>query len=267
MGSVTVVFTSIVQRVGGLAAWGAWRLRRRLKSEDSIDRNKGLHIGSGGHPVKGWINLDYSIHVLISRIPLLPSLLYKSDPADGNGHAKRDWLNVQFWDLSYPLPFPKSTFDFIYSSHVLEHLPLTQAELLLNECYRVLKEGGKLRMVVPDMYMAASQYVSGVVQQETVASGDAEKVAFLGQYINRNEVSDAFVSEFFEGNKLRQLVFGHAWMYDFWSLKRRLERIGFSCVMKWDFQKGTIPDLEFLDRRPDNSLHIECVKLTSQRNL
>ena len=79
------------------------------------------------------------------------------------------WTNIDFYsdnkaviqhDLSKGLPFPNQTFDFVYHSHVLEHFTLEMATFLLNECFRVLKPGGFIRVVVPDLEMIIANYIS-----------------------------------------------------------------------------------------------------------
>lgn len=46
-----------------------------------------------------------------------------------------------------PMPFKKNTFDKIYASHIIEHLPDTVA--LMDELYRILKSNGILIIRVP----------------------------------------------------------------------------------------------------------------------
>lgn len=54
------------------------------------------------------------------------------------------------YDASKPLPFKSNTFDLIYASHVLEHIPWYQTEEVLREWVRILKENGTLEIWVPD---------------------------------------------------------------------------------------------------------------------
>ena len=122
-----------------------------------------------------------------------------------------------------------------------------------------------MRVVVPDMQMAASQYVSAMATYDINTSGAELPTTFLGREIRVQEVPDAFVAEFFDPDPTHRLAFGHAWMYDFCSLKSRLEEIGFSDVVKCKFREGAVPDLELLDQRPDNSLHVECRKVIESR--
>jgi predicted SAM-dependent methyltransferase len=78
------------------------------------------------------------------------------------------WTNCDFHsadsrvvshDLRCPLPFQDGQFDFVYHSHVLEHLRPIDAENLLLECCRVLRSGGVLRVVIPDLEQRARIYL------------------------------------------------------------------------------------------------------------
>ena len=51
-----------------------------------------------------------------------------------------------------PMDLEQSSVDAIMSEHFLEHVELSDAFHVLCECRRVLKQGGKLRMAVPDIY-------------------------------------------------------------------------------------------------------------------
>ena len=49
------------------------------------------------------------------------------------------------------LPVPDQQFDVVFSSHTLEHFSWTKVESILKEWSRVLKVGGELRLVVPNL--------------------------------------------------------------------------------------------------------------------
>jgi predicted SAM-dependent methyltransferase len=76
-------------------------------------------------------------------------------------------------DLRRGLPFADGSCDAVYHSHVLEHLPPDEAQQLLAECFRVLKPGGTLRIVVPDLEGIARQYLSAL----EAAAGDPARAA------------------------------------------------------------------------------------------
>lgn len=55
------------------------------------------------------------------------------------------------------LPVPDQTFDIVYSSHVLEHFSWRSVDKILKEWCRVLKVGGELRLVVPNIRHVAKR--------------------------------------------------------------------------------------------------------------
>ena len=76
----------------------------------------------------------------------------------GTFHA--DWVNldglptspvVVKHDLGKRFPFGDGLFDAVYGSHVLEHFDPDAAVKLLEDCRRILKPGGVIRIVVPDL--------------------------------------------------------------------------------------------------------------------
>lgn len=76
------------------------------------------------------------------------------------------------WDASRHLPFQSETFDLIYASHVLEHVPWYQTQATLNHWVRALKSGGKLEIWIPDGLKIARTFVlaeegeQGLIQQD-----------------------------------------------------------------------------------------------------
>jgi ubiquinone/menaquinone biosynthesis C-methylase UbiE len=61
----------------------------------------------------------------------------------------REFPGVDHVSPAWPLPFEDSSFDLVYSSHVLEHFLKADTQNVLNEWSRVLKPGGILRISVP----------------------------------------------------------------------------------------------------------------------
>ena len=44
-----------------------------------------------------------------------------------------------YWDLRHRIPLKSETVSYIYSSHLLEHIPYKDMIKFLNECWRILK--------------------------------------------------------------------------------------------------------------------------------
>src|SRR5262249_8463346 len=93
-----------------------------------------LNLGCGQRFHPAWTNLD----------------VRPSDPT------------VRAWDVTKPLPFADASFDAVYHSHLLEHLPRDRALPFLRECRRVLKPGGVIRIAIPDLEAIALLYLDAV---------------------------------------------------------------------------------------------------------
>jgi SAM-dependent methyltransferase len=65
-------------------------------------------------------------------------------------------------DLSVrPWPFEEDSIDAIVASHILEHFPQEGGVAFLQECHRILKPGGALRIAVPDLDKFIRAHVTG----------------------------------------------------------------------------------------------------------
>lgn len=82
-----------------------------------------------------------------------------------------DWENVDFavsapgvraYNLRKGIPYPDAAFDVVYHSHLLEHFSKQSAPTFLQECRRVLKPGGTLRVAVPDLEGIARAYLEAL---------------------------------------------------------------------------------------------------------
>lgn len=85
--------------------------------------------------------------------------VYCSDPAWTNLDFASDGDDVRAHNLLTPLPFRSASFDLVYFSHFLEHLPRAAVAGFLNQCLQVLKPGGILRLVVPDCEEMVATYL------------------------------------------------------------------------------------------------------------
>lgn len=55
------------------------------------------------------------------------------------------------------IPVPDETFDIVFSSHTLEHFSWLQSDKILKEWTRILKVGGEMRIVVPNVRFSAQR--------------------------------------------------------------------------------------------------------------
>jgi predicted SAM-dependent methyltransferase len=80
----------------------------------------------------------------------------------------KEWVNVDMssnsphvksYNLLKGIPFPNDQFDVVYHSQVLEHFPKEKAPYFVRECLRILKPGGIIRVVVPDLENIVGEYI------------------------------------------------------------------------------------------------------------
>ena len=71
-------------------------------------------------------------------------------------------------DLRKPLPWMDGAADFVLLEHVLEHFNSAIGYSILEECWRVLKPGGVLRVCVPDVSRVARVSSQGLVWPRSV---------------------------------------------------------------------------------------------------
>lgn len=95
-----------------------------------------------------------------------------------------NWVNIDFvsssemviaHDLTQGIPFEDHSFDFVYHSHILEHFDRMTGRFFLEECYRVLKPGGMIRVVVPDLERIAASYLQELSDAKKGDKGAAER--------------------------------------------------------------------------------------------
>lgn len=223
-----------------------------------------INLGCGPSGKDDWINLDWGILAFLHKYPFIEKALLKFNLFPKGYNVK--WPgNLRFHDCRKRLPFNSDSVDYIYTSHFLEHLKKFEAERLLEECFRILKKNGVLRVVVPDLELILKRYL------------ERDKDFFvnsLGLKENRNShtipLADILVGMFypesyqykFTGlNKIKTFfVRPHLWMYDCESLTNLLKKSGFKTTEKKSFREGNVPDLDVLDIFPEISLYIEAVK-------
>lgn len=92
-----------------------------------------------------------------------------------------DWINIDLTSSSNfvikhnflkGIPLESNSSDIVYHSHVIEHLPKTQAQPFINECHRVLKPGGIIRIATPNLEGIVKTYLEKL--EKTIAEQDID---------------------------------------------------------------------------------------------
>jgi SAM-dependent methyltransferase len=75
------------------------------------------------------------------------------DGVVGNPTYKASWGKTA-------LPIESETYDRVFASHVLEHVPWYRVKFALTEAHRILKPGGELEIYVPDFEAIVRSYLA-----------------------------------------------------------------------------------------------------------
>lgn len=233
----TIVRASRIR--GHARALREWLIRKVTVNEAKIierylvqEGTRKLQLGCGRHTLKGWLNSDYA-----------PNL-----------------NNVISIDATKTYPFEANTFDYIFSEHMIEHFSLRQGHLMLRECFRVLRDGGKLRISTPDLAFLISLY-------------QTDKSELQKEYIKWS--TQTFISgapscedTFVINNFVRD--WGHTFIYDEKALRFAMQEAGFKEITRFALNESedlALRDLENIHRMPEGFLRLESMTLEGTKGL
>lgn len=151
-----------------------------------------VYVGCGHHRMAGFIHVEIGIGK------------DKSGPPD------------ILADITDYIPLDDSSVDLIFSRATLEHLTYRELMNHFLECYRILKKGGCVRMVVPNFDMMIKEYENKVYWPGLEKNPDLP---------NENYV-DTFVA--------MVLYHDHYYLHNFNTLSRALLKSGFTDVRECD---------------------------------
>lgn len=103
---------------------------------------KKIELGGGEWPLQGFTNID-----IATENPI-------------NGHKFTPDIHH---DLNEGIPFPDNFVDEIFSSHCLEHLK--DPVFILKECFRVCKNGSKVKFLVPKHDMSNKTHLTDMSEE------------------------------------------------------------------------------------------------------
>ena len=174
--------------------------RRELFRQRQIDAYlsqsgvRKLHLGAGTHVLAGWLNSDIAPEV------------------DG----------VLFLDATKRMPFADASFDYIYSEHMIEHVPYASGVALLKEARRVLKPNGRLRIATPSLDVLVGLFSPPLSDlQRRFISWEVD--TWVGH-------SNGYRAAFVLNNEFRN--YGHQFLYDAETLEATLSECGFVDVVR-----------------------------------
>jgi len=209
-----------------------------------------VNLGCGLQTPSGWINVDGSYNARLAKHPFIRRALawLKFFPPD---LLNIPWNSSIFvHDIRKPLPFSDSSVAAVYASHVLEHLYREEAQLVVNESFRVLAQGGVLRVVVPDLeaiiqeYMGERPFGTLTIELERLSRADRLNQRLLMRY--PTPFYPHFLHRIYGSWKD---LHSHKWMYDAESLIALFEAGGFVQVRRREYLDSDIADIGALEER------------------
>jgi predicted SAM-dependent methyltransferase len=204
--------------------------RRIIKDYFDNTQIRKLHIGCGGNILNGWLNSDY-----LSRSS-----------------------RIVYLDAAKTFPFKNGEFDYVFSEHMIEHVPYQQGLQMLFECLRVLKPKGKLRISTPDLSFLIDLYRSdkSELQMEFIKHAIDKHIEYAPYY------EDTFVIN----NYMR--AWGHKFIYDEKTLRYLLEKVGFVNIAKFNVcesQDEVLQNLENVLRKPAGLIGLESLVIEGMK--
>jgi predicted SAM-dependent methyltransferase len=176
---------------------------RLMRSHLAKRQHLNVNLGSGGHGVDNWVNIDVARNHFGLTIP---------------------------WDIRRGLPFTNEQVLRIFAEHVVEHIEFRDdIPHLMAEFFRVLESGGRVRLIVPDGERWLHAYVTGS-HQEWVEMGFADLPPDMPTRMTM--VNHVFHQE---GE--------HYFCYDFETLEYILKQAGFRSVRKVAYRVSDDPEL------------------------
>lgn len=129
-------------------------------------------------------------------------------------------------DISKLPMFSSNSVDLIYTSHSFEYFDRQEGEKVLREWHRILKSGGILRIAVPNFEAIVRVYLK--------YKKDLDHKGILGPLFGRMGIKV----------KGKDKTIYHKTAYDFNSLKKVLQSVGFKNIRRYDWEKTIHKDYD-----------------------
>jgi predicted SAM-dependent methyltransferase len=146
-------------------------------------------------------------------------------------------------DITRGLPLPDAYVASIFSEHCLEHIATEDAPNVFREMHRVLRPGGRIRIIVPDLEIYVTRYHA---KQPMPYAGNDRIEGIYTPAMSINSVMRGH---------------GHQFIYDYETLRELLAASGFIEIRKRKCKDGAESAL-LLDTpgREIESLYVEACK-------
>lgn len=206
---------------------------------------KNFNIGCAYTLGKNWLNYDSSIITYLLKFPIT-KILFKNLP-------QKSMTNILYGNIVKNPLCEENYANNIFLSHVLEHMTFIDAQCAIKNIFKMLKQGGCFRIVVPSLESRILKYIEDKNANDFMLS--------LG------------IADMNEKNLLKKMKFffgysRHRWMYDKNSLFQILKKNNFKNIRICKFndsKEECFKEIEELSRFEEKdgklpAVAFECTK-------
>lgn len=145
------------------------------------------------------------------------------------GIYEKDWIpsEAHFLNLldesTWIKYFQENEIQYLLAEHVWEHLTLDQGKIASDICYKYLRNGGRLRVAVPDGFHKDQKYIDYVKPGGSGAGADDHKVLYNYETLSSVFTESGFEVELLEYFDSKKQFHGNKWGIDQGYVRRSLE--------------------------------------------
>jgi len=208
---------------------GVYRHRREVRKLAASSFEK-LNFGCGPHPLDGWTNID---------------------GGDGRRYVPPPHPDIVKLDVFEALArIPAGCARLISSEHFFEHFDRQQGHEILRECLRLLRPGGVVRMVTPDLEKEVKIYLDLLPEIDWDSMVLPHRYGHVGPRnpdpYGKLRDGEAFTRSMLLNNGMH--MDGHRYLYDFETISQSMRLAGFTDVRREEFGASRHPELAGIDR-------------------
>lgn len=163
------------------------------------------------------------------------------------------WRGDCYLDATRTWPIKSNSVELVYADNVIEHLTFAQNQVVLRECLRVLKPGGRIRLVTPDIGELAQIYVRGLEASRNLRSELRQEGYEVHHQVD--VLRFAFQDD------------GHAtgYLWDEAALRVELNSAGFTDITVHEAGRSNRSDLCDLESRVGNPVADACIHIEASK--
>lgn len=203
--------------------------------------------------------MDKKLNIGVSEHNAIKDFLNIGLEFSHNGIIEKNGCRLLKHDVCFPLPIKNETVEFIYASHIVEHLTIKDFYFFIKECHRVLKMNGVLRIVCPDLKKWLNAYHQNdlpfFMRYHKIMKENKGKPWSTIDTDYMISPADYFMSNIHNWN--------HKWAFDLESIQKHLELCGFTYIINTGYRNSSYSNIA--DIEPEfhqlESLYIETIKI------